>query len=342
MKIIRRLFFAVLCVIMTVAAGVPAFASDTPSPWAVELVRIEVNRGYVPANIQTDYTKPITRAEFCALAVNLYESVMKSEIEGRMTFIDTNDVYVEKAAHIGLVKGTGGNRFSPDTNLAREMAAVLMVRLAEAIGYPLPRQAAAFDDMGSASNWAVEAIGSVYAAGIMNGIGKNRFSPKQPYTREQSIVTMGRLIDFMISSDDFVHEDHVIDSAAVQYVRTQYTGNLGAPAVTVIKSLDELKNFGAANNGHSKNGGSYLPENDFAYAVEKYTDDFFVENYLVFVEVSEGSGSIRHEVGSITNSGDITIKRIFPEIGTDDMAQWVIIIELEAAFAPAQFRVIFY
>ena len=339
MKIIKKLFIAVLCAAMLTASGIPASAAAAPSEWAQDYVRAEIDRGYVPQHIQYDYTRPITRAEFCALTVNLYESVFRSEIEGRETFTDTDDIYVEKAAYIGLVQGVGGGRFDPDSNLTREMAAVLLARLADAIGEPLPHEEALFGDIGEASYWALEAIGSISAAGIMNGTGNNMFSPKEPYTREQSIVTMGRLIEIVINGMEFVPEYHVLDNATVQYIRTQYTGLVTSPAVIVIKSPGELEKYIADSFGYRRDGVMYHAESDFTYAAEKYGDDFFAKNYLVFVVISEHSGSNRHEVESITASGDIIINRIVPEIGTSDMAQWHIIIELDANFAPEQFNV---
>jgi len=50
-----------------------------------------------------------------------------------------------------------------------------------------------FADSGSVSSWASEAVGQMQATGIMNGVGNNMFSPKYPYTREQSIITVLRL-----------------------------------------------------------------------------------------------------------------------------------------------------
>jgi hypothetical protein len=53
---------------------------------------------------------------------------------------------------------------------------------------------------------------------------------------------------------------------------------------------------------------------------------------LIFVLLEEGSGSVRHEVRSIELTEDqkisISIDRNVPEVGTDDMAQWHIILEL--------------
>ena len=49
--------------------------------------------------------------------------------------------------------------------------------------------------------------------------------------------------------------------------------------------------------------------------------------------LEEGSGSIRHEVKSVIKNPDgsfaVDIKRDVPEIGTDDMAEWHIFLEID-------------
>ena len=98
-------------------------------------------------------------------------------------------------AALGVVNGVGDNRFDPDGKLNREQAAVMLSRLADAVGKPLPKQAAIFADNNSISSWATEGVGHVEAAGIMSGVGNNTSAPKSPYTREQSIATIMRLYD---------------------------------------------------------------------------------------------------------------------------------------------------
>ena len=171
----------------------PTQPAEKPSAWAEEYVTMAINHGFVPQSLQSKYTQATTRAEFCALAVALYEIVTSSEITERITFGDTNDVNVEKMAAIGVVNGTGNNQFSPNDNLTREQAATMLSRLADAMGKPLPKQAATFTDNSSISSWALEAVGQMQATEIMGGIGNNTFAPKNPYTREQSIITIMRL-----------------------------------------------------------------------------------------------------------------------------------------------------
>ncbi len=169
----------------------------TPSPWARDGVTQAKGRHIVPIDLQNRLQDAITRAEFCALAVPLYELVKGEEITGRLTFQDTTDVNVEKAAFIGVVNGMGDNFFSPETKLTREQAATMLARLAAATGSDLPKTPPTFADNGKISSWAYDAVGQVQGADIMNGVGGGFFDPQGPYTREQSVVTMMRLYHYL-------------------------------------------------------------------------------------------------------------------------------------------------
>lgn len=192
------------------------------SAWAREGLNDAHNAGLIPAGLQAGYTQPATRAEFCALATALYETVTGTEpYYGRSVFTDTTDVNVSKMAGLGVVSGIGNGRFDPDGKLTREQAASMLSRLAEAIGFPLSARSSTageaavatverpmaekpvftppaatpptFADNAAISSWAFDAVGQVQATGIMSGVGNNTFDPQGKYTREQSILTMYRL-----------------------------------------------------------------------------------------------------------------------------------------------------
>jgi len=173
-------------------------AYDTLSSWATECVHRAIGLNLVPQNLQSNFNQPITRAEFTALAVYLYQ-ILGNEITGRTTFADTNDRYVEKAAYIGIVSGVGNNLFDPDATLTREQAAVLLSRLAEAIGHPLRGVPLVFADSAEISSWAVSGVEDVVAHGIMIGTGNYMFSPLHPYTREQSIIAILRVFELEVN-----------------------------------------------------------------------------------------------------------------------------------------------
>lgn len=177
-------------------AGKAGAPKELPSSWAVEPVNRGISLGIVPASLQEKYGQATTRAEFCALAVGLYEAV-SGTIDGRSTFTDTTDVNVEKMAYLGVVNGAGEGKFNPNGNLTREQAAAMLSRLANVLGKPLSGQAPAFADNASISPYAVEAVGQVQAVGIMGGVGNNTFAPGGSYTREQSIITIVRLYDLV-------------------------------------------------------------------------------------------------------------------------------------------------
>ena len=168
-----------------------------PAAWAAEQVNVGIELGIVPETLQSAYAQATTRAEFCALAVGLYETVTTSEITDRMTFTDTQDENVEKMAALGVVNGVGDNRFDPDASLTRQEAATMLARLAAAMEKPLDVQDSTFADIDSVASWALEAVGQMQASGVMNGTGNNMFSPTDPYERQQSIVTMMRLYELV-------------------------------------------------------------------------------------------------------------------------------------------------
>ena len=90
---------------------------ETPSAWAVDQVNTAISAGLVPQHLQSAYTQATTRAEFCALAVALYEAVAGSEITERVQFNDTNDVNVQKMGALEVVNGVGNGNFAPNDTL---------------------------------------------------------------------------------------------------------------------------------------------------------------------------------------------------------------------------------
>ena len=122
-----------------------------------------------------------------------------------------------------------------------------------------------------------------------------------------------------------------------QYIRTDgYHSDAKYPKVTVIKSADELEEYYNANKDLY-----FLDHVDKVYsdttkgfidACEKYDDEYFEENILLLVLLEEGSGSIRHEIKSLKayrGNVEIDIAVTCPEVCTEDMAEWHIIIELD-------------
>ncbi len=126
----------------------------------------------------------------------------------------------------------------------------------------------------------------------------------------------------------------------VQYVRTDgYQDGAQFPKVKIIRSPEELNSYYEANKDTFNLERKEKVYSDttvgFLDACDKYDGAYFEKGYLVLVLLEEGSGSIHHEVtgSTISSDGDlgIYIKRIVPEFGTCDMAEWHIILEMSNA-----------
>ena len=171
------------------------------SGWAqAELARAD-ELGLIPDCLEgEDLTQDITRAEFAAVAVKVYEALSGTPAIPIVNnpFTDCNDVEVLKAYNIGAVNGTSATTYDPDALLNREQAATMLTRVFKKVtlaGWTLPTDSqftlpytkpAAFADDKDISDWAKDSVYFMAANGIINGVGNNKFAPKNVTTEEQA------------------------------------------------------------------------------------------------------------------------------------------------------------
>ena len=66
-----------------------------------------------------------------------------------------------------------------------------------------------------------------------------------------------------------------------------------------------------------------------------YDEAFFADNALLMIYLEEGSGSFRHEVTGLRIDNDlltVSVNRMKPEVYTDDMAGWFILVETPKSY----------
>lgn len=85
----------------------------------------------------------------------------------------------------GIVKGYGDGTFGPKNSITREQFCTIMLRYAKKYGVSLTASVAAapFVDASSVSGYAKEAVTILQKAGIILGVGGNRFAPKDTIRR---------------------------------------------------------------------------------------------------------------------------------------------------------------
>lgn len=188
-------------------------ASDWAYEWLDKADKLDIIPGVL---INADMIKPITRLEFCALAVELYEILSGKAAEGDTIspFTDTSDQSVIKAYKLGIVTGMGKGIFAPNNVLTREQAAVMLTRAYKAAyweGWTLAEDetysahsldiegVAMFSDDALIGSWAKPSVYFMVKSGIINGIGGNLFAPGYKAGERQGYGTATREQAFKIA-----------------------------------------------------------------------------------------------------------------------------------------------
>lgn len=190
------------------------------SSWAEAEIQKAATLNLMLYELSDKYTQNITRLDFCKLAYRLIATEFSPESDSRMgmwyaaeniidekdlrnkyasvSFTDCSYSEVSFLAAAGIIQGMDDGSFAPDKSITREEAAAILYRMAEFLGNKTiiqHRDAVYYNDENEISDWAVNAVKSMYEMGIMKGINDYDFSPKGTYTVEQAIATMLRLYE---------------------------------------------------------------------------------------------------------------------------------------------------
>ncbi|MFA6782744.1 MAG: S-layer homology domain-containing protein, partial [Sedimentibacter sp.] len=187
--------------VMSVPFTLSGAVDYNASEWAKTEIKKADEMGLIPDSLRSaDLTKPITRAEFAAVSVKLYE-----KMSGITTtpvkinpFKDTNDQEVLKAYNVGITAGVAADKFAPDELLNREQAATMLTRVFKkafvkgwtlnadgsfTFNYTAPPK---FKDDVKISDWAKPSVYFMVTHGIISGVGDNNFAPRATTSAEQA------------------------------------------------------------------------------------------------------------------------------------------------------------
>lgn len=174
-----------------VEIGTAAFYSSA-SNWAkAELEQANV-LGLVPDILKgADMTKPITREEFCELALLMYEKTTNKSVEpiSPNPFTDTTNPQILKAFAMGITKGTSSSTFTPKKTVSRQECATMLFRAMKAIAPDAEYSIEGvkdFPDQKDIDSWAVESTKYMSKLGIIKGDTRGYFMPKATTTAQQA------------------------------------------------------------------------------------------------------------------------------------------------------------
>ncbi len=209
-----------------ISHNMPAWSNA--SSWAAGELKKAEDMGLIPDMLKgADMTKPITRREFAAVSVKLYEKLSGNTATpvAKNPFTDTNDIEVLKAYNVGVTDGVSSDKFDPDKILNREQAATMLTRVFKktfvenwslkedskfTFNYTMPPKFA--DDM-KISDWAKPSVYFMATHEIIKGVdSNNNFGPRAitsaeqasnyaSATREQSLIISMRMTENLDETD---------------------------------------------------------------------------------------------------------------------------------------------
>lgn len=183
------------------------------SDWAANDIKTASECGFIPFNIlytadlfSDGMQHKISREQFCQLAVRMIKLTGSVPFPENPIFkfsdlhpYDTDNKNIRALADLGIITGYDDGEFKPNKDITRQEAAVILSRMLMLYNISSSSELG-FSDNENIEDWAKESVKTVFAYGIMNGIGNNLFDPNGTYTIEQAIVTILRTFDTVVNS----------------------------------------------------------------------------------------------------------------------------------------------
>ena len=214
------------------------------STWAQSDVNLALNDNLLDtALLGSDYTKSISRLQFCSVAVRLAETLTGKSISpaAASTFTDTSSAYALKAYAAGITTGVTATTFDPNGTLTRAQMAAFLYRTLRYVeknsdySYTsYTSKLSSYKDNAQIQGWAKESMAFMNALDLIKGTTDTTLSPNGTCTIEQAVVVAERSV--------YAHQIGWYQAVPMtnQY---DYNGSTG----THEQLADDHTNFDAAN-----------------------------------------------------------------------------------------------
>lgn len=177
----------------------PTFTDLSTAAWAEKAINYLASKGIIKGIGGGKFApdNSVTRCEFVKMlieAFNLYDSAAEADF----TDVPKNHwayKYVASAYKYGLTNGKGDGSFGTDETITREEMATMAYRAMKIAGKQIQESNVTFADKDSISTYAASAVGAMSNAGIINGVGNNRFAPKSDCSRAMAAKVIYEILN---------------------------------------------------------------------------------------------------------------------------------------------------
>ena len=180
------------------AEGVPECSN-----WAQGIVTKGAELSFIPSYLlKTHFSESASRIDFCRMAykmLNVKQQIRVIERTHPFTDVDKDERELAYLYENGIIKGKSATEFCPNDSISREEAATILDRLFKFI-YKTDADNSdkekLYADDNTISDWAKNSVYSMKTHKIMIGVDNETFSPKTPFSLEQTVVTLVRIYEY--------------------------------------------------------------------------------------------------------------------------------------------------
>ncbi len=176
------------------------------SAWYYSDVAYVLAQGIMKGESPTTFNPngDITRGQFVTILgryAGMEDSSASNPATTSFTDVNQNQYYaahVAWAAENGITTGTSATTFDPNAQISRQDMATMIGRFAKVMEIDLPDgdNATLFADDASIASYAKASVYSMVEAGIISGVGNNKFDPKATATRGQAAKIIHLLMEY--------------------------------------------------------------------------------------------------------------------------------------------------
>lgn len=179
------------------AAATTAFRDMGSYSWAVNAVDFLNKNGVVSGVSATQFGpgNAIGRGDFLLMLCKAF--ALDTGSTTSYADVPSTSYYARAIAtckDLGITRGSGGDRFSPDSPVTRQDAMLLLQNAMRAAGWSIPNGAASslgrYTDGGSVASYAQGAVAAMVELGIISGDDAGRLKPEDSLTRAEMAVIL--------------------------------------------------------------------------------------------------------------------------------------------------------
>lgn len=177
------------------------FADLDGYEWVKEAINYLSNKNIINGVDESHFAPSefVTREQFVKMAVAAF-GLYNENAEVYFSDVDVNSwsyKYIASALDNEIVTGVGNNRFAPFNNITRQDMSVILYRILLLNGKEYQAAENNFSDGDKISDYAVDAVNCMSAAGILNGFEDTTFRPTENATRAQAAKVIYEMLKEM-------------------------------------------------------------------------------------------------------------------------------------------------